>query len=124
MMSSENPKKALFAVFASVARAIGSEHRLDVLEHLAQGERTVEALTQRMGLPVASVSQHLQALRKAGLVTPRRDGRHIFYKVADDSVLHLLASLREVAERRVADVDRIVNGYFNNRDSLEPVARE
>jgi len=123
-MSSDNPKSALLAVFASVARAMGNEHRLNLLEHLAQGERTVEALALRLGLPVASVSQHLQALRKAGLVVPRRDGRHIFYRVGSDGVLHLLASLRQVAEQQVAEVDRIISGYFNNLDSLEPVARE
>lgn len=123
-MSTGNPKRALLAVFASVARAMGNEHRLDLLEHLAQGERTVEALAIRLDLPVASVSQHLQALRKAGLVVPRRDGRHIFYRVGRDSVLRLLASLRHVAEQQVAEVDRIISGYFNNLDSLEPVARE
>jgi rhodanese-related sulfurtransferase/DNA-binding transcriptional ArsR family regulator len=123
-MSIGNPKRALLAVFASVARAMGNEHRLDLLEHLAQGERSVEALALRLDLPVASVSQHLQALRKAGLVVPRRDGRHIVYKIGSDSVLYLLASLRQVAEQQVAEVDRIINGYFNIRDSLEPVARE
>lgn len=123
-MSSPSPKKALLAVFASVAKAIGNEHRLDLLEHLAQGERSVEALAQRTGLPLVSVSQHLQALRKCGLVDTRREGRHIFYRVADDSVLRLIESLRDVAERQVAEVDRIVNGYFRDRDSLEAVSRD
>ena len=123
-MSSQSPKRALLAVFASVAKAIGSESRLDLLEQLAQGERSVEALAQRTGTPLASVSQHLQALRKNGLVAVRRDGRHIFYRIADDSVLRLIASLRDVAERQVAEVDRIVNGYFRDRDSLEAVSRE
>jgi ArsR family transcriptional regulator len=84
---------------------MGNEHRLDLLEHLAQGERTVEALAVRLDLR-ASVPQHLQALRKAGLVVSRRDGSHIFYKVGGDSVLYLLASLRQVAEQQVAEVDR------------------
>jgi rhodanese-related sulfurtransferase/DNA-binding transcriptional ArsR family regulator len=123
-MSSRSAKKALFAVFASVAKALGSEHRLDLLEHLAQGERTVEALAKRTGLPVVSASQHLQALRKSGLVNARRDGRYVFYSVADDSVLTLIASLRSVAERQVAEVDRIVRGYFHDRDSLEAVSRK
>jgi len=123
-MPSQSPKKALFAEFAAVARALGSEHRLDLLEHVAQGEQSVEVLAQRTGIPLASVSQHLQALRKAGLVSARRDGRHIFYRIADDGVISLLESLRDVAERQVAEVERIVAGYFRNRDGLEPVSRE
>ena len=123
-MSSPSPKKALFAQFATVARALGSEHRLDLLEHLAQAEQSVELLAQRTGIPLASVSQHLQALRKAGLVSARRESRYIFYAIADDSVLVLLASLREVAERQLAEVERIVAGYFRGRDSLEPISRK
>jgi len=120
----ESPKKALFAEFAAVARALGSEHRLDLLEHVAQSEQSVELLAERTGIPFASVSQHLQALRKAGLVSARRDGRRVLYRIADDSVLRLLSSLREVAERQVAEVERIVAGYFRDRDSLEPVSRK
>ena len=120
----ESPKKALFAEFAAVARALGSEHRLDLLEHIAQGEQSVELLAERTGIPFASVSQHLQALRKAGLVSARRDGRRVLYRIADDSVLRLLSSLRQVAERQVAEVERIVAGYFRDRDSLEPVSRK
>ena len=123
-MSSVSPKKAMLAAFASVAKAIGNEHRLDLLEHLAQGERGVEALAKRTGIPLVSVSQHLQALRKSGLVEARREGRHVFYSIADDGVLRLIASLRDVAERQVAEVDRIVRGYFRDRDSLEAVSRE
>ena len=123
-MSSQSPKKALLAVFASVAKAIGHEHRLDLLEQLAQGERSVEALAERMAMPIASVSQHLQALRKNGLVSARRESRRIFYSVADDSVLRLIAALRDVAERQVAEVDRIVQGYFHARDAMEAVSRD
>jgi len=123
-MSSQSPKKALFAEFAAVARALGSEHRLDLLEHVAQGEQSVEVLADRVGIPLASVSQHLQTLRKAGLVAVRREGRHIFYRIADDGVIKLLASLRDVAEHQVAEVERIIAGYFRDRDGLEPVARE
>jgi ArsR family transcriptional regulator len=123
-MSSQSPKKALFAEFAAVARALGSQHRLDLLEHVAQGEQSVETLAERTGIPLASVSQHLQTLRRAGLVSARRDGRHIFYRVAGDGVVKLLASLREVAEHQVAEVQRLVAGYFRDRDSLEPISRE
>ncbi len=118
------PKQALFAEFATVARALGHSHRLEILEHLAQGERGVEALSRRIGLSIANTSQHLQQLRRAGLVGPRRDGKFVLYSLADDTVLGLLSSLRQVAERNVAEVDRIVRGYFADRDNLEPVSRE
>jgi rhodanese-related sulfurtransferase/DNA-binding transcriptional ArsR family regulator len=123
-MSSQSPKKALFAAFASVARALGSEHRLDLLEHLAQGERSVETLAERTGIPFASVSQHLQALRNAGLVAARRDGRRVLYGLADDGVIRLVDALREVAERRNGEAERVISGYFHDRDGLEPVSRK
>jgi ArsR family transcriptional regulator len=123
-MSTLGPKRALFAEFAAVARALGNEHRLDLLEHLAQGARSVEALAARTGIPFASVSQHLQTLRKAGLVAARREARHVVYSIADDAVIRLVASLREVAERQVAAVDRIVSGYFRDRDGMEPVSKD
>jgi ArsR family transcriptional regulator len=118
------PKQALLAEFASVARALGHPHRLEMLEHLAQGERGVEALAKRVGLSVANASQHLQYLRRAGLVAARRDGKFILYRLADESVLHLISALREVAESNLAEVDRIVRGYFADRDSMEPISRE
>ena len=117
------PKQAIFAEFASVARAIGHPHRLEILEHLAQGERGVDALSSRLGLSIANASQHLQQLRRAGLVTSRREGKFILYRLANDKVLALLSSLRQVAERNIAEVDRIVRGYFAGRDSMEPVSR-
>jgi ArsR family transcriptional regulator len=118
------PKQALYSEFASVARALGSQHRLEILEHLAQRERGVEALAQRVGLSVANASQHLQQLRRAGLVASRRDGKFVLYRIADDTVLSLLAALRQVAERGLAEVDRIVRSYFSDCDSMEPVSRE
>jgi ArsR family transcriptional regulator len=122
-VSSANPKKDLLTQFAAVARAIGNPHRLDLLEHLAQADRTVEGLSARTGIAFASASQHLQALRRVGLVEAHRDGRHVVYRLADDCVVALIESLRRVAERRVAAVDRIVNGYFKDRDGLEPVSQ-
>lgn len=123
-MMSSNPKQALFAAFASVARAFGHPHRLELLEQLAQGERGVEALATRVGLSVANASQHLQQLRRAGLAASRRDGKFVLYRLADETVLALLSSLRQVAERNLAEVDRIVHGYFDDRDAMEPVSRE
>ena len=121
---STGPKQAIFAEFAAVARALGHPHRLEILEHLAQGERGVEALSERAGLSIANTSQHLQQLRRVGIVTSRRDGKFVLYSLADETVLELLSYLRQVAERNVAEVDRIVRGYFADRDSMEPVSRE
>jgi len=118
------PKQALFAEFAAVARALGSPQRLEMLEHLGQGERGVEALAQRVGLTVANTSQHLQQLKRAGLVASRRDGKFVLYRFADEQVVVLMRALFEVGERNLAEVDRILCSYFAERDSLEPVTRE
>jgi rhodanese-related sulfurtransferase/DNA-binding transcriptional ArsR family regulator len=121
--SSESPKQTLFAQFATVAKAVAHPHRLALIEQLAQGERSVELLAGRVHLSIANASQHLQQMRQAGLVTARREGKFVFYRLADESVLELLASIRNVAERNLAEVDRVVRGYFNDRDSMEPVSR-
>ena len=123
-MSSQNPKRVLFAQFAAVAKTLGHPHRLELLEQLAQGERSVEILAQRSGLSTANASQHLQQMRRAGLVATRRDGKFIYYRLADDGVLDLLAALRRIAERNIAEVERVVRSYFDKRDSLEAVSRE
>jgi ArsR family transcriptional regulator len=122
-MTTLGPKQALFAQFAAIAKALGHRHRLELLEQLAQGERTVEILAQRTGLSVANASQHLQHLRRAGLVANRRDGKFVYYRLADDAVLELLAALRRIAEQNLAEVERVVRSYFEQRDSLEPVSR-
>lgn len=123
-MSSESPKQALFAQFAAVAKAVAHPHRLGLLEQLAQGERSVEVAADRTGMSIANASQHLQHMRRAGLVASRRDGKFVFYRLTDDTVLDLLASLRLIAERNLAEVERVVRSYFHDRDSLEPVSRE
>jgi ArsR family transcriptional regulator len=122
-MSSGNPKRDLYAQFASVAKAIANEHRLELLELVAQGERSVEALAERAGLSIANASQHLQHLRRAGLVTARRQAKFVLYRLADDAVLAMLAAMHKVAERNVGEVERILRSYFHARDDLEPVSR-
>ena len=123
-MSSESPKQALFAQFAAVAKAVAHPHRLELLEELAQGERSVEVLADRTRVSVANASQHLQHLRRAGLVAARRDGKFVFHRLADDdAVLGLLTSVRRIAELQSAEVERVVRSYFNDRDSLEAVSR-
>jgi rhodanese-related sulfurtransferase/DNA-binding transcriptional ArsR family regulator len=123
-MSSRSPKLALFAEFAAVAKSLAHAHRLELLEQLAQGERSVEVLAERTGLSVANASQHLQQMRRVGIAAARREGKFVFYKLADEAVLDLLAGLRRIAERNIAEVDRVIRTYFNDRDSLEPISRE
>lgn len=124
-MSTGQFKHDLFNQFARIAKAMGSGYRLELLEFLAQGERSVEALAQISGLTVANTSQHLQQLRQAGLVTNRKEGHKVYYQLSGLDVSALLGSLREVAESRLADVDRLVDDYLKVKDNLEPLpARE
>jgi rhodanese-related sulfurtransferase/DNA-binding transcriptional ArsR family regulator len=123
-MSTLGPKQSLFAQFAAIAKTLGHGHRLELLEQLAQGERTVEVLAQRTGLSIANASQHLQNLRRAGLLRSRRQGKFVYYALSDDGILDVLAALRRVAERNVAEVERVVRSYFNKLDDLEPVTRK
>jgi len=123
-MAMASPKHKLLEQFALVAKALGQANRLDLLELLAQGERSVDALAQATGLTLANTSQHLLHLRRAGLVTPEKRGLYVFYSLAGDDVIELQSALRHTAERHIAEVDRIVAGYFNECDSLEPVSRK
>jgi DNA-binding transcriptional ArsR family regulator/rhodanese-related sulfurtransferase len=120
---STSPKKALLEEYALVARALSAPHRLMILEQLAQGERGVEALAGKVGLSVANCSQHLQQLRRAGLVTSRREGKSVIYRLSDDRTLALMDLLREVAERNLAEVERILRGLSNGADAPEPISR-
>lgn len=122
-MSTENFKHDLFAQFARVGKALSNGNRLELLEFLAQGERSVEELSKVAGLTVANTSQHLQQLRQAGLVSTRKEGLKVFYRISGDDVVGLLDALRLVAERHVADVERLVNTYLTVKDSLEPIPR-
>jgi rhodanese-related sulfurtransferase/DNA-binding transcriptional ArsR family regulator len=123
-MSTLGPKQALFAQFAAIAKTLGHAHRLELLEQLAQGERSVDVLANRTGLSIANASQHLQQMRHAGLVATRREGKFIYYTLADDGILDVLTALRRIAERNVAEVERVVRSYFKARDELEPVSRK
>jgi ArsR family transcriptional regulator len=123
MSSTSNPKRALYAQFAIVAKAVAHEHRLELLELVAQGERSVEDLAERSGISVANASQHLQHLRRAGLVAARRQAKFVLYRLADEAVLSMLAAMQKVAERNLGEVERILRSYFHERDALEPVSR-
>lgn len=121
MGSTPNPKLDLLAAFADVARALGNPHRLHLLEALAQGERSVDVLAGKTDLTMANASQHLQALRRAGFVEARRDGKHVIYRIASDRVLELVAALRRMAEEQLAFVKDLATSYFEQRDALEAV---
>lgn len=115
-------KKALFEQFALVAKALAHANRLELLEFLAQGERTVEVLADLAGLSVANASQHLRHLLRAGLVQTRKEGLYVHYALADNSVVELLGALRIVAETNIAEIDRLVDTYLKAKDALEPVS--
>jgi DNA-binding transcriptional ArsR family regulator len=105
--------------FARIAKAIANPHRLEMGDVLAQGERSVEDLARETDLSVANASQHLQALREAHLLTSRKAGVRIFYRLADPVVFRLVQILREVAEQQLAEVARIVNTFVADRQSME-----
>lgn len=123
-MSSPSPKLALFEQFALVAKTLGHPQRLELIEQLGQGPRSVDLLADKLGLPIANVSQHLQTMRRAGLVAAERQGKFVVYRLTDASVLAAMQAIQRVAENNLAEVDRIVRGYFEQRDSLEPITRE
>ncbi len=123
-MSSRNPKHALLAGFSEVAKMLGHVHRLEILEQLAQGERSVESLADRVGLSIANASQHLRLMRRAGLLVSRREGKCILYGLRDPTVLEALAAIQSVAERNSAEVREVIETYYHARDALEPVPRK
>jgi ArsR family transcriptional regulator len=123
-MSTPSPKQVLFGQFAAVAKCLSHPHRLELLEQLAQGERSVELLAQKVGLSTANASQHLRSMLRSGMVTSTREGKFVVYTLADHAVLDVLSSLRRIAERNSAEVEKLVRNYFDNLDTLEPVTRK
>ena len=114
-------KNRVYGQFARLGKALASPQRLELLDLLAQSERTVESLAVEVDSSTANTSQHLQALRRAGLVDTRKDGLFVYYRLADPGVVELCAALRIVAEKRYADLDRIVRDQFGDRSEPEPV---
>lgn len=117
-------KNLLYEQFARVGKALASSHRLELLDVLAQGERSVEVLAQETGMPIASASQHLQVLRTARLVETRREGVSIYYRLASEEVSTLWLSLRSVGETHLAEVDRVVEIFLQDRTHLQPVSAD
>jgi len=124
-LSSTGPKQEIYENLAEVARALGHAHRLELLEHLAQGLRTVEELSARAHLTFANTSRHLQILKRARLVETERRGKHVLYRLAGETeVVTLMKALGRVGSRNLAEVGRVVTDYFDARDALEAVSRD
>lgn len=118
------PKQAIFESLAEIAQALGHAHRLELLEHLGQGERSVEELAARVGLTFANASRHLRILRRASLVETRRAGKYVIYSLAGEAeMIGLMRALAIVGERNAAEVERVLASYFRARDAMEPVSR-
>ncbi len=123
-MSRRRLKDRLYEQLARIGKAVGSGRRLELLEILAQGERTVEKLARETGLSVANASHHLHVLRRAQLVGSRKAGLYVFYRLTDPNIYDLSRLIRDTAERHLPEVSRIVETFLTARDQLEPVGRE
>ena len=121
-MAKTPAKGALFDALASAAQALGSGRRAEIVDLLAQGERSVEEIAGEIDQTAANTSQHLRVLARAGLVRTRRDGTRVFYRLASDTVGELWATVREVAVRHVAEVSVLADEYHGERDELEQVS--
>lgn len=123
-MADRAAKDALFSGFADITKALSSGRRTEIVDLLAQGERSVEEIAAEIGQSVANTSHHLRALARAGLVTTRRDGTRIFYALASDRVGELWSAVRDVAEQHTAGLDRLAAAYLGDRDGIDVVDRE
>jgi rhodanese-related sulfurtransferase/DNA-binding transcriptional ArsR family regulator len=123
-MGSRAAKEALFEALASVGKALSSGRRAEIVDLLAQGERSVEDVAAEIGQSVANTSHHLRNLAQAGLVRTRREGTRVIYGLASEQVLQLWTVVREVAAEHVAEVDRLAQAYLGRRDGLQPITRD
>jgi rhodanese-related sulfurtransferase len=114
-------KDRLFEQFARIGKALASPKRLEILDLLAQGERAVEEIARETAMPVASASQHLQVLKGARMVESRREGLYAYYQLADEAVFRTWQAVRALGETRLAEIDRVVETFLENRDALEAV---
>ena len=123
-MADRDAKDSLFAAFASVAKALGNGHRAEIVDVLAQGERSVDELAAEIGQSVANTSQHLQVLAQAGLVQSRRAGTRVFYRPASEGVVDLWTAVRGVAVEHVASVEVLADAYLGDRAEVESVSMD
>lgn len=122
--SRREAKDALFDGLATIARALASGRRAEIVELLSQGERTVDEVAQEIGQSVANTSHHLRALARAGLLTTRRAGTHVHYRLASPKVADAWVALRDLAAERVDDLDQLATAYLGDRDELETITRD
>jgi len=123
-MGDRDAKDTLFDAFAEVAKALASGRRAEIIDVLAQGERSVDELAGEIDQSVANTSHHLHALTRAGLVSSRREGTRVFYTLASDRVGELWAALRDVAAEHVAGIERLATAYLGDRDDVEAITRK
>jgi rhodanese-related sulfurtransferase len=123
-MGERAAKDALFDGFAEVAKALASGRRAEIVDLLAQGERSVDEIADEIGQSVANTSHHLRAMARAGLLSTRRDGTRIYYALAGERVEALWAALRHVAADHVAGIERLIETYLGDREGLEPISRD
>ena len=123
-MADRDAKDSLFAAFASVAKALGNGRRAEIVDVLAQGERSVDELAAEIGQSVANTSQHLQVLAQAGLVQSRRAGTRVFYRPASEGVVDLWTAVRGVAVEHVASVEVLADAYLGDRSEVESVSMD
>ena len=123
-MEAREAKDRLYEIFARTARAVASPKRIELLELLAQGERSVESLAEATGMGVTNTSAHLQVLARSRLVETRKAGTRVFYRLSGDDVAGFVVALRNLARLRLPDVEQVVRDYFAARDALEPVSHE
>ena len=123
-MGDRAAKDALFDALASVARALGNGHRAEIIDVLAQGERSVDDLATEIGQSVANTSHHLRSLARAGILTTRRDGTRVFYRLASGRVADLWSAMRDVAAAHVADLEQLAAAYLGSRDGVQEISRD
>lgn len=123
-MTTPSPKQQLNTQFALIAQALASPQRLEILDYLAQAERSVEELSQLASLSVANTSRHLQTLKQSALVNVRTDGKRRLYRLAGDDVVQLIASLRRTAELHLAEVERLAHTYLTHKEEMEAISAE
>src|SRR5882672_11752012 len=123
-MSGREAKNSLFDAFAEVAKALGNGRRAEIVDVLAQGERSVDDIAGEIDQSVANTSHHLHALTRAGLLTSRREGTRVFYALASERVGELWAALRDVAAEHVAGIERLATSYLGDRKDVEAVTRD
>src|SRR5918911_664101 len=114
-------KDLSFEQFARIGKALSHPKRLEILDLLAQAERTVEQIARETTMPVANASQHLQVLKAARMVEVRREGLYAYYRLADEGVFRAWRAVRDLGEARLAELDRVVESYLKNREALEAV---